>query len=169
MSMPVAPLLGLLLAATTSTGCAFICLSQQHRGDVKTLRGVVRPGEVVSIELPYDARGDQNDLNLTWEGQQDVAGPRPVFYLSEVECTAFVPPPPGQSWVRDGPCRTIGGRGGFKNATGEIVQTGLTVVGGPHQGPVNARRHAYTLHIVGDATRAVSYVVVVTWFRGPDC
>ena len=46
---------------------------------------------------------------------------------------------------------------------------GLGVVGGPHQGPANASRKTYKLHIVGDASRATSYRVVITYFRGPDC
>src|SRR5215510_5362527 len=90
MTRLIVRLLAGLLVAIHSTGCALICMSQQHRGPVKTLTGVVQPGEIITIELPYDTRGDQNDLKITWEGQRDVTGPRPSFYLTEADCMHFV-------------------------------------------------------------------------------
>jgi hypothetical protein len=161
-------LAGLFVAITTS-GCALICLSRQHSGPVKTLTGVVQPSEVITIDLPYDARGSQNDLKIAWDGQRDVTGPRPAFYLTEAGCLQFVPPAANQRFARDAPCRTIGSRGGFQNSAGEIVVTRLGVVGGPNQGPLNALRKTYKLQIVGDATRPVRYVIEITWFRGPNC
>jgi hypothetical protein len=158
-----------LFATVSSTRCTLICLSQQHRGEVRTLDGIVQAGEILTVELPYDVHGDQNDLKIAWDGQREVNGPRPAFYLTEIGCDRFVPPAAGQLFVREGPCHTTGSRGSFKNEAGELVVTTLTVVGGPHQGPVNALRTAYKLHIVGDSMRAVHYRVVVTWYRGANC
>jgi len=158
-----------LFATFSSTRCTLICMSLQHRGPVKTLDGTVQPGEILTIELPYDVHGDQNDLDIKWDGQRDVQGQRPAFYLTEIDCDRFVPPAAGQRVGRDEPCHTIGSRGSFKNEVGELVLVSLGVVGGPHQGPINALRKAYKIHIVGDATRAVHYTVAVTWYRGANC
>jgi hypothetical protein len=155
------------LYVVAAGGCNLIgpsCLAQQKRGVGETFTGVVGPGEIVALRVPYATEGSQNDLEITWWGQDAANGPRLTAYATKIDCVQFVPP-------GEGTCAQIGGRSGTASPTpGQpFVQRGLTVThgrGNPEQLGPGAE---YLVWVVGDATERVSYTMTVTWFYGPDC
>jgi hypothetical protein len=153
--------------ALTAAGCDLLgpsCTARQHRGTGRTFTGEVGPQEIVSLRVPYATEGSQNDLEITWWGQDAANGPRLTLYATKTECTSFVPP-------GEGACASIGTRGGTASPTpGQpFVQRTLTVThgrGNPEQlGP----QAEYTVWIVGDTSQRANYSITVTWFYGPDC
>jgi hypothetical protein len=164
----------MLMAAATlavsSAVCAIVgptCLERQERGSVTALNGHVEAGEVNTHLMPYERRGSQNDVDISWSGQSLAGGPRLRIYATGTDCAAFIPPAVGDSNADRGACTIIGSGGGGYLVGNELVHTSLIVTGPGNGAPLDF--HEYKLHVVGDATRTVDYSVSVTWFFGPDC
>jgi hypothetical protein len=178
----VSVVLAMVAAGLAGAGCSVVgpsCLARQKTGMAATASGRVEPGQVMSHLMPYDLNGSQNDVNISWSGQGQIDGPRLRIYATSAECTGFVPPQPNE--VKPGPCATISIGGGYlgpwarecarsgacQPSPDEIVNTSLIVSGPGNGAPPDF--HEYQLHVVGDASRPVSYSVTATWFFGPDC
>ncbi|CAN5852358.1 hypothetical protein BH24ACI5_BH24ACI5_10220 [soil metagenome] len=182
----------LLLIVAASQGCALLgwnCRRGQKTGDVTTITGRVEAGQLVSHLVPYDQQGTQNDVRISWPGQSGTDAPRLRVYATSASCQEFTAPPvdtftPGTPSTdrrtvprgpapqpRPGseadPCVVMSGRQFMFTSTGELVQDGLVVAGGPEQ--LKPDLHEYKLHVVGDQRLPVTYSISVTWFRGPDC
>jgi hypothetical protein len=108
----------LLLAATAvgifggAAACGVVgpsCLERQERGNVTSMVGVVEPGQVVSTSVPYDLRGSENDISITWDGRGTAGGPHIHVYATNTGCSEFVPPPPGSGSDVDPPIRAHAG------------------------------------------------------------
>jgi hypothetical protein len=178
-----------LLAAP---GCALIgwnCRRGQETGPVTTLTGRVGPGDVVSLVVPYDQAGTQNDARISWPDQYGASGPRIRVYATSADCTTFTPPselagerdagpppalrqpprtpPPAVRPSPADPCAIYSGRQGRVTDAGEFIQNRQSVAGGPEQLKPDFRQ--YKLHVVGDPRVETAYSIAITWFRGPDC
>ena len=168
-----------------TSGCGVVgpsCLERQQRGSVTAVTGSVDALQVSSNVVPYDRRGSQNDVAISWAGQGSSGGPRLVLYATAADCAEFIPPEPG-SRTDDitGPCRIIsrcGGtlapdarecaRAGTCPVTSEDIVCRSLIVTGPGNGaPPDFSQ--YKLHVVGDAARQMSYSISITYFFGPDC
>jgi hypothetical protein len=167
------------------SGCGVVgpsCLERQQRGPVTSLTGNVAAQQVSSSVVPYDQRGSQNDVNISWAGQGLSGEPRIVMYATAAECTEFVPPAPGERTDDiTGPCRIISRCGGSlapdarpcaqagtcSPTAEEIICRSLIVTGPGNGAPPGFSQ--YKLHVVGDATRIVNYSIAITYFFGPDC
>lgn len=168
-----------------TTGCGIVgpsCLERQERGPAALLAGQVEVGQVTSHVVPYDARGSQNDVNITWAGQGSVEGPRLRVYATASSCADFVPPDVNDTTDADrGVCTIIARCGGSlapdarpcardnscQPTPDEIICSSLIVTGPGNGAPADFRD--YKLHIVGDPKQGSAYSVTVTWFLGPDC
>lgn len=168
-----------------TSGCGVLgpsCLERQERGPVTSVGGSVQALQVVSSVVPYDQRGSQNDVNISWDGQGSVGGPRLALYATAADCTDFIPPSPGsQSDNTTGPCRVIsrcGGtlapdarecaRAGTCPVTSEDIVCRSLIVTGPGNGAPPGFSQ-YKLHVVGDAVSQATYSISITYFFGPDC
>ena len=153
----------------SANGCAILgpaCLARQKTGTVTALSGTVEAGQVIAHVVPYELKGSQNDVRITWEGQNRGDGPRLTIYATRAACQHFTPPPPDNRGIDRGDCTVIGHAGGFASGS-EIVWNTILITGPGNGAP--AAFTEYTLHVVGDARQAVSYSIGVTWFFGPDC
>jgi hypothetical protein len=157
--------LTVVLAATTS-GCGLVgpsCLARQHQGTVTSLSGEVEAQQVAVHRVPYGTEGSQNDIEITWSGQREAGGPRIRVYATKVECVQFVE-------TGAGPCASLDGSSGFLDpATGNFVQTSLTVTNGRGNPDILGSPPEYKLWVVGDVDRTTRYSITITWFYGPDC
>jgi hypothetical protein len=156
---------GLICAA----GCGIVgpgCLEQQKSGAVVTVSGRIDAGQVASHLVPYDTRGSQNNVGLSFVGQGSVTGPRITFYATDARCVDFVPPV-GDTGFTQGICTPIERPGGYLGPDGALVPTSM-ILGGPGNGSP-AGFHEYKIFVVGDPQQATSYTISVTWFSGPDC
>jgi hypothetical protein len=168
-------------AGLAASGCSLVgpsCLARQKTGLAATASGRVEPGQVVSHLMPYDLNGSQNDVTISWSGQGLIDGPRLRIYATSAECVDFVPPGNERGI---GACEILSRGGGYlapwarecarsgacSPTPDEIVNTSLLVTGPGNGAPPGF--HEYKLHVVGDASRAVSYSITATWFYGPDC
>jgi hypothetical protein len=181
----------LLVVVATSHGCALLgwnCRRGQKTGPVTTVTGRVEPGQVSTHLVPYDQQGTQNDVEISWPGQNSADGPRVRVYVTSALCVEFTPPPNdlvvggapsarrlkeprNAPVVRPGgetdACAVMSGMLSTRTATAELVPHGLIVTGGPKQ--MKPDLHEYKLHVVGDPRLGTTYSISVTWFRGPDC
>jgi hypothetical protein len=174
--------LAIITAALDSAACSIVgpsCLARQKTGLAASASARVEAGQVVSHLLPYDLNGSQNDVHISWSGQGQIDGPRLRIYATGAACADFVPPAANEHPT--GACAIISTGGGYlapwarecarsgacSPAPDEIVHTSLIVTGPGNGAPPGF--HEYKLHVVGDAARAASYSVTVTWFFGPDC
>jgi hypothetical protein len=141
----------LLMLAAVAQACALAgipCRRGQKSGPVATLEGRIGAAQVVSHLVPFDEQGTQHNIRISWPGQGEPGGARLAVYVTSAECDRFTPPSPDSVTARRDPCAVLSGRLLTKNATGEMVQHGLVVAGGPQQATPIV--HAYKLHVVGD-------------------
>jgi len=155
--------------ASSVAGCAIVgptCLGRQQRGVVTTISGRLEAGQVATQLVPYERKGSQNDLEISWPEQGQPEGPRLRIYATSAGCADFVPPGAGDVSTNSGDCAIIS-RGGGYLAGNEVAHTRLIVTGPGNGAPLDF--HEYELHVVGDAGQAAAYAITVTWFFGPDC
>lgn len=157
-------------AIVTVTGCGIVgpsCLDQKRSGSVTTLSGRVDAGQVVGHLVPYDTRGSQNDVKISFTGQGTLTGPRVMVYATLASCVDFKPPTAADPGLNHGDCSPIARPGGYLGPDGALVPTSLTLTGPGNGAP--AGFHEYKLFVVGDPEQAASYLISITWFSGPDC
>jgi hypothetical protein len=145
-----------------SSGCALIgslCRSRQEHGTVATLTGSVAAGQVVMHLIPYDSRGSQNNVVITWPGARAADAPRLQAFATSTACEAFTLP----ADVNTGACVTLR-RGGW---SAEGVVSDLIVTHGRGNPERLGTPPAYKLWIVSDQT--TGYRISVSYFYGPDC
>jgi hypothetical protein len=141
----------------SSTGCALLgsmCRSRQERGHVATMTGSVAAAQVEMHLVPYDARGSQNNIAITWPG-----APQVQAFVTTTACEAFTLPADSNR----GACVTIS-RGGW-SAHG--VVSDLIVSHGRGNPERFGTPPVYKLWIVSD--RPTGYRISVSYFYGPDC
>jgi len=151
------------------TGCGIVgpsCLDQQKTGEVVTVSGRIDAGQVSSHLVPYDTRGSQNNVGLSFTGQGTATGPRLMFYATDARCVDFIPPV-GNTGFNQGICTPIERPGGYLGPDGALVPTSM-ILGGPGNGSPQGF-HEYKIFVVGDPNQAANYTIAVTWFSGPDC
>ena len=176
------------LLAAASSGCALlssICHRGQETGPVTAFSSTVPAGQTVTHVVPYDQEGTQNNVRVTWNAPvEDAALVR--VYATSMECAVFIPPepepvrgprtrrrlepprtPPPDVIYPPTPCTPLGAIQGREISESGLVQTRLSVPGGPEQG--RPYLHRYRLHVVSSAVREVSYSITIRWWRGPDC
>ena len=155
----------LVLLATSGTwGCGLLgpsCLERQKRGTVASIQGEVAAGEMTWHLVAYGSEGSQNNVEVSWPGQEAADGPRLAAYATRAECADFEVPVSHNS----GSCTVLGAAGwvGGHTAMELIIANGRgnpDILGSPPQ---------FKLWVVGDPARDISYSVRVTWFYGPDC
>jgi hypothetical protein len=157
------------LIGLSANGCAILgptCLARQKTGTVTTVSGRVEAGQVIAHVVPYELKGSENDVRVTWDGQSKNDGPRLTIYATSAACERFTPPPSDNRRIDRGDCTVIGSAGGFA-VGGAIVLNSILITGPGNGAPADFTE--YKLHVVGDARQAVSYSITVTWFSGPDC
>jgi hypothetical protein len=159
-------LLAVAVLIATAPACGLLgptCLARQKRGTVTSLSGEVAARAVTVHQVAYGSEGSQNDIDITWSGQWEAGGPRIRVYATKVECVQFVV-------TGGGPCASLDGASGFLDpATGNFVQTSLTVTNGRGNPDILGSPPEYKLWVVGDVDRATRYSITITWFYGPDC
>jgi hypothetical protein len=72
--------LAIVAAGFTVAACSIVgptCLSRRTTGLAATAAGRAEPGQVVTHLLPYDLKGSQNDVKISWNGQGQIDGPAP--------------------------------------------------------------------------------------------
>lgn len=150
------------LLLVSASGCGIVgpsCVSQKRQGDVMTVSGEVAAGQVMSHQVPYGTEGSQNNIRVTWIGQNTSNGPRIGVWATKVDCVDFTPPADSRaSLPAAGACTSIGGGGGSL-----IITNGR---GNPEQLGPNPQ---YKLWVVGDPGQSTTYFLSITWSRGPDC
>ena len=75
-SRKVLAILAVSAQTVVTSGCGVVgpsCLERQERGPVTSVGGSVQALQVVSSVVPYDQRGSQNDVNISWGGQGSLA------------------------------------------------------------------------------------------------
>jgi hypothetical protein len=134
--------------------------------------GTVGPGQVVTHVVPFDARSEINEVDVYWDNSNSaIGGPRIRAYATRLDCLEFIPPVLPTDTIGNGPCATISGVWGSilssdappSCTTPQILPPECSIylvargiaVGNP--GTSN-----YKLHVVGDATRTLSYVLTGT-------
>lgn len=151
---------GLFLLAVW--GCGIVgpsCIDQQERGQVFTLTGDVSAGQITSHRVPYETRGSQNDVNVSWVGDAQPDGPRIALHATRVGCADFRQP------AGDGVCSILGSAGWIN---GHLV-TSFVIPNGRGNPDILGSPAEYKLWIVGDPHQSARYTVTATWFYGPDC
>ena len=155
----------LFLSGLTAIGaCDLVgpsCLERRETGHAASVTGAVGRGEIVAHRIPYDTRGSQNDVRLTWTGQADPGGPRLRFYATRTDCAGFQPPPA----AADPACASLAGAGVIDG----IVINELHVTHGRGNPERLGTPPEFLLGVVGDPDREAAFTADVTWLFGPDC
>jgi hypothetical protein len=183
MDNRVSAFLAVGVLAVAASRCGLVgpsCLARQQGGTVATVSGEVAAGQVTVHQVPYETRGSQNDVSISWTGQFTARGPRIRVYATRIECVDFVP---GESLPSAGPCSNIGSFGGGVSPDArlcvvdhtcsadlaDLVQTSLVIASGRGNPEVLGGSAQYKLWVVGDRDQDVRYTMTATWFYGPDC
>jgi len=148
-----------------NAGCAVLgpsCIARQERGTVTTISGDVGAGQVASHTVRYATEGSQNDANFSWAGDTSPEGPRLNLYATKAGCSQFSLPPDSNT----GDCATLARAGSLDSGN---IATTLVITHGRGNPERLGDPPEYKLWIVGDAARAASYTIRITWFYGPDC
>ena len=154
------------LSLTVSAwGCILIgpsCLAQQSRGTAETILGQIGAGQTVVHRLAYEARGSQNDVEISWSGQTDATGARIRVYATRIGCETE--PRPGIIGMGD--CQTLSIAGTLDSGS---IATRLIITHGRGNPEVLGTPAEFKVWVVGDAARSTVYTLTQTWFHGPDC
>lgn len=162
--MKVVRRLVLVSTLVAECGCGLIgpsCLGRQRRGTVAVVSGEVGPGGISVHRVTYDIEGSQNNVDLVWPESNRVGGPRLVAYATRAACDSFGLP----ASANTGECRVLAAT---PSVNGVGVAT-LIVTHGRGNPEVLGMPPEFKVWVVGDDTRRVSYMLTVTWSRGPDC
>ena len=146
----------------SSTGCALLgsmCRSRQERGPVASLTGSVAAGQVAMHIVPYDSRGSQNNIAITWPGARAAGAPQVQAFVTTTACENFTLPADSNR----GACVSIR-RGGW---AADGVVSDLIVSHGRGNPERFGTPPVYKLWIVSD--RSTGYRISVSYFYGPDC
>jgi hypothetical protein len=155
--------IALLLALATGAACITgpTCVARQRRGTVEPIAGTVEAGETIAHVVPYATEGSQNTLDISWSEARIPNGPRLNVYVTRASCGALNV----AATLADGDCAVLG-RGGSSNG---VIVNSVTVTHGRGNPEVLGSPPAYKVWIVGDAERAATYTINISWFYGPDC
>jgi hypothetical protein len=156
-----------LTVLTLSAGLLCACDQAGPSGPVFQVSGTVGPGQVVTHLVPFDARNGVNEVDVYWDNSDSpMGGPRIRAYATRLDCLEFIPPVLPTDTIGTGPCTTI------SVVYGSILSSDAppscrTPTNLPQECSIylvarsilvsNPGAGNYKLHVVGDATRTVSY------------
>jgi hypothetical protein len=153
------------LLSVSAWGCNLVgasCLAQQQRGTAQPIAGVIEAGQTVVHRLSYEARGSQNDVEISWSGQTDTNGARLRVYATKVGCETG--PRSGSNAAGD--CQILSTAGTLDSGN---IATRLILTHGRGNPEVLGTPPEFKVWVVGDTARSTAYTLTQTWFFGPDC